>query len=182
MALHCFVTTGSDPTVTSNGGRINKQRQALAIIFELEKLGAIMAKTTEADKISYKHGQWQYCRLATSLVDGMAIANGLVASSNVSPILDFFILAGHEQVVSKWVMPEGKPMVETHFLQMVGWLIGQQVFMVGKKSRLADYLYMRGEMESSTQNQSIRTMMSREIPRKIDKALEQIYRKCFNVE
>ena len=126
-----------------------------------------------------KLGQHQYVRLFVSLVTDEAIARGIVTRKNVTPVLFFFIRVAQNPTVGPWILPDA--LKEGRWLQVVNWLMGQYVFLEGKKSRMADYLVDMGELGCSANSRCIQVIMCKPLPLDIERELAKEYRDCFNV-
>lgn len=126
-----------------------------------------------------KTGQRQYARLITSLVSDEAIARGIVTRTNVTPVLFFFISVAQNPLVGPWILPDA--LKEGRWLQVVNWLMGQYVFLEGKKSRMADFLVDMGEVTCSTSSRSMQAIMSKGLPLDIERELAKEYDDCFDV-
>lgn len=124
-------------------------------------------------------GQAQYCRLFSRLVSDEAIREGFVSLQNVVPVIFFFMSVGTDPGLRSWLMPEGKPLCEGRFLRVTGWLMEQQVFMTDQNTKVADMLLGDDLLCQCRNRQSIKSLMSRDMPLWADEELQTIFERYF---
>lgn len=124
-------------------------------------------------------GQAQYCRLFTRLVSDEAIREGFVAVRNVEPIIFFFMTVGTDHELRSWLMPDGRLLCEGRFLRVAGWLLEQQVFMTDRNTDVADMLLGDDLLCQCRNRQSIKSLMSRDMPLWVDDGLQRIFERYF---
>lgn len=126
-----------------------------------------------------REGQLHFCCLITSLVDDFAINRGILALKNVNPVLFFFIRLTKDEILLDWLVDKSGHLKELHWLQALNFLVSEDVFVVGKKSQMADFLLKRGVLSAYDNRRSVVSYMVRPVKPMIMARCKKYFRETF---
>lgn len=108
--------------------------------------------------------QRQYCCITTLLSSDDAINEGIVTKQNSIRLLYFFINAGNDKTIARWLTQSDGQLITKRLLQLVNLLYIKNEMCVMTKSSLVEYLMNRSEIELGKTSRSIQASMCGTIP------------------
>lgn len=126
-----------------------------------------------------REGQLHFCCLITSLVDDFAINRGILTLKNVNLVLFFFIRLTKDEMLLDWLVDKSGRLKELHWLQALNYLMSEDIFMVSKKSLMAQFLLERGGLCSYNDYRNVVTSMGRAIDPNISRKIKLCFPSSF---
>ncbi len=123
------------------------------------------------------NGQLHYCRLITALVDDKAIAEGIIAPKNVTQVLFYFIRLAEQEEFIRWITDQNGNLKERQWLQVLNYLINEEIFMANKKSLIVDYLIRHRELSRFKTSKDVQDAMWRPMKALIISCLRESFKK-----
>ena len=123
--------------------------------------------------------QLHYCQLTSILTSDVAERQHIILRRNVAPTLFFFIAIGLNREVQDWLINEQRSLKPARWLQLVGWLMDQDVFLVYQRSKMARFLMENGGLAERYSARSISLALSRPLPQDIEKGIKEAFCRYF---